>query len=130
MSWYSFLVTTVGSTVAESAVSDDDDDDDDDDNDDRLRDWGAKATPEPTDDAAIEAKNAARFVGEASMVFQYCYGSMLLILPLKSDPLSLSSFRLSVDSLIRTSRVVEWYLNGATVMLVFVVQLLSLTRSP
>ena len=27
MSWYSFLVTTVGSTVAESAVSDDDDDD-------------------------------------------------------------------------------------------------------
>ena len=92
MSWYSFLVTTVGSTVAESAVSDDDDDDDDDD---RLRDWGAKATPEPTDDAAIEAKNAARFVGEASMVFQYSYGSMLLILPLKSRP----SFSLFVSTL-------------------------------
>ena len=91
MSWYSFLVTKVGSTVAESAVSDDDDDDDDDDNDDdddRLRDWGAKATPEPTDDAAIEAKNAARFVGKASMVvntpidlcFLFCHSNHTLFL--------------------------------------------------
>ena len=85
MSWYSFLVTTVGSTVAESAVSDDDDDDDD-----RRprKDCGAKATPEQTDDAAIEAKNAARFVGKASMVvntpidlcFLFCHSNQTLFL--------------------------------------------------
>ena len=92
MSWYSFLVTTVGSTVAESGVSDDDADDNR-----PLKDWGAKARPEPTDDAAIEAKNAARFVGKASMVINSPMDLCLFIFPLQNQTLSLSLFRLSVD---------------------------------
>jgi len=122
------LVTTVGSTVAESGLSDDDADDDR-----PLKDWGTKATPEPTDDAAIEAKNAARLVGKASMVFQCSYGSMLLILPLKSRPF----LSLRFDSpLIRLFVRQGWWLSGmyvpqwGNVMLVFDVPLLSLTRSP
>ena len=84
--------------------------DDDADDDRPLKDWGAKARPEPTDDAAIEAKNAARFVGKTSMVINSP-------MDLCTDPLSLFVSTL----LIRTTSSVSGDLNRATVMLVFVV---------
>ena len=99
MSWYSFLVTTVGSTVAESGVSDDDADDDR-----PLKDWGAKARPEPTDDAAIEAKNAARFVGKASMVINSPMDLCFLFPPSKYRP----SLSLCFDSPDSYDKFGEW----------------------